>query len=158
MLLTNTVIIDKLEYFFGFSFLLVNSYSFFYFYFIIIIIFCPFAVSWATPAAYGGSQARGRIRPVAAGLHHSHSNTGSELHLWPTPQLTATRSLTHWARPGIKPASSCILVGFITAKPWWELPDQIFLNAIISKDVGHNSCVPQVERWKKLTLSRLAWI
>ena len=31
-------------------------------------------------------------------LHHSHSNTGS---------------LTHWARPGIKPASSRILVGFI---------------------------------------------
>ena len=26
----------------------------------------------------------------AAGLHHSHSNTGSELSLWPTPQITAT--------------------------------------------------------------------
>ena len=32
----------------------------------------------AAPAAYGGSQARGRIRAVAAGLHHSHSNTRSE--------------------------------------------------------------------------------
>ena len=31
------------------------------------------------------------------------------------------RSLTHWARPGIKPASSWILVGFITTKPLWEL-------------------------------------
>uniref|UniRef100_A0A8C3W8T2 aldehyde oxidase n=1 Tax=Catagonus wagneri TaxID=51154 RepID=A0A8C3W8T2_9CETA len=29
--------------------------------------------------AYGGSQARGRIRAVAAGLRHSHSNVGSEL-------------------------------------------------------------------------------
>ena len=29
--------------------------------------------------AYGGSQARGLIGAVAAGLHHSHSNVGSEL-------------------------------------------------------------------------------
>ena len=28
---------------------------------------------------YGGSQARGQIRAVAAGVHHSHSNAGSEL-------------------------------------------------------------------------------
>ena len=27
---------------------------------------------------------------IAAGLHHSHSNSGSKLPLWPTPQLTAT--------------------------------------------------------------------
>ena len=40
----------------------------------------------ASPMAYGGSQARGPIRAVAAGLH---SNTGSELHQRPTPQLTA---------------------------------------------------------------------
>ena len=32
----------------------------------------------AAPAAYGSSQARGGIRAAAAGLHHSHSNTGSE--------------------------------------------------------------------------------
>ena len=32
------------------------------------------------------------------------------------------RSLTHWARPEIKPRSSGILVRFITAEPWWELP------------------------------------
>ena len=44
----------------------------------------------ATPEAYGGSQARGRIRAAASGLHHSHSNTGSEVHLRPTPQLKAT--------------------------------------------------------------------
>ena len=50
--------------------------------------FCYF--SWAAPAAYGGSQARGLIGAVAAGLHQSHSNLGSELHLRPTPQLTAT--------------------------------------------------------------------
>ena len=39
--------------------------------------------------AYGGSQAGGQIGAVAAGLHHSHSNMGSELYLRPTPQLLA---------------------------------------------------------------------
>ena len=52
--------------------------------------FCLFAISWAAPAAYGGSQARGRIGAVATGLRQSHSNAGSEPRLQPTPQLTAT--------------------------------------------------------------------
>ena len=43
----------------------------------------------AAPAACGGSQARGRIRPVAARLHQSHSSAGCQPHLRPTPQLTA---------------------------------------------------------------------
>ena len=47
-----------------------------------------FAFSRAAPSAYGGSQARGLISAVAAGLHHSHSNGGFEQHLQPTPQLT----------------------------------------------------------------------
>ena len=51
---------------------------------------CLFAFSRATPMAYGGSQARGLIGTVAAGLRHSHSNVGSEPRLRPTPQLTAT--------------------------------------------------------------------
>ena len=37
--------------------------------------------SGATPAAYGGSQARGRIRAVAAGLCQRHSNVRTELYL-----------------------------------------------------------------------------
>ena len=57
--------------------------------FIYLFIFCLFATSWATPVAYGGFRARGRIRAVAAGLHQSHSDVGSELRLRPTPQLTA---------------------------------------------------------------------
>ena len=52
--------------------------------------FCLFAFSRATPAAYGGSQARGPIGVIATSLRHSHSNAGSELRLQPTPQLTAT--------------------------------------------------------------------
>ena len=49
--------------------------------------FCPFR---AAPVTYGGSQERGGIGAVAPGLRHSHSNSGSELHLHPTPQLTVT--------------------------------------------------------------------
>ena len=39
-------------------------------------------------------------------LHHSYGNA---------------RSLIHSARPGIEPASSWMLVGFLTAEPQWEL-------------------------------------
>ena len=44
----------------------------------------------AAPTAHGGSQARGLIEVTAAGLHHSHSNAGSELCLQPTPQPMVT--------------------------------------------------------------------
>ena len=56
---------------------------------------------------------------------------------WPTPQpqqrqirgasMTyttiqgSTRSLTHWARPGMEPTTSRFLVGFVSAAPWQEL-------------------------------------
>ena len=43
--------------------------------------------------AYGGSQARGLIGAMAAGLHHSQSNAGSEPSLQPKPQLMATLDL-----------------------------------------------------------------
>ena len=56
----------------------------------VCVCVCLFAVSWATPAAYGGSQARGQIGALASGLCQSHSNVGSESHLQPTPRLTAT--------------------------------------------------------------------
>ena len=50
----------------------VFSLSFFFFFFFF------FAISRAIPTAYGGSQARGLIRAVAAGIHHGQSNMGSE--------------------------------------------------------------------------------
>ena len=56
-------------------------------------IFCLSAISWATTVAYGGSQARGPIGALAAGLCQSHSNLGSKPHLQPTPQVTATLDL-----------------------------------------------------------------
>ena len=51
-----------------------------------IFSFCLFR---ASPAAYGGSQARVLIGAVAASLCHSHSNAGSELRLRPTPRPMA---------------------------------------------------------------------
>ena len=47
-----------------------NSLDFFFFYL--------FVISWAALSAYGGSQARGLIIAVAAGLLQRHSNSGSE--------------------------------------------------------------------------------
>ena len=47
----------------------------------------------AAPTANGGSEARSGTRAVAAGLHHSHCNIGSEPRLRPTPQLTAMLDL-----------------------------------------------------------------
>ena len=59
----------------------VDSIPFFFF------VLCLFR---ASPAAHGGSQARGWIGAVAAILSHSHSNARSKPRLRPTPQLTAT--------------------------------------------------------------------
>ena len=50
-------------------------------FFVFVFFFGLFAFSSAAPMAYGGSQARGLIGAVAAGLLHSHSNAGSELRL-----------------------------------------------------------------------------
>ena len=98
----------------------------FFCWFFFFLSFCLFR---ATLMACGNSQARGPIGARAAGLSHSQSNAGSGPRLQPTPQLqkhgiqaaSATYttvhsnagSLTQWARPGIEPTSSWMLVGFI---------------------------------------------
>jgi len=64
------------------------KHGFYLFYvFIFIFVFLPFL--GPLPRHMGGSQARGLIGAIAASLHQSHSNKGSEPHLRPTPQLTA---------------------------------------------------------------------
>ena len=55
----------------------------------ITIFFFFFGLFRAAPTAHRGSQARGQIRAIAAGLYHSHSNARSEPCLRPTPQLKA---------------------------------------------------------------------
>ena len=67
-----------------------GAHSFPYPVFVVVVVVVVFAFSGATPMAHGGFQARGRIRAVADSLCHSHSNTRSEAHLRPTPQLIAT--------------------------------------------------------------------
>ena len=56
--------------------------------FIYLYSFWSFCLFRAAPAAQRDSQARGQIRAIAAGLHHTHSNAGSELCLQ-TTQLMA---------------------------------------------------------------------
>ena len=58
--------------------------------------FISFSSFWvffrATPMAYGGSQARGPVGAVAAGLHHSHSIAGFKTYIIAHGNA---RSLTH---------------------------------------------------------------
>ena len=54
-----------------------------------LFFFFFFCLFMAAPEAYGGSQASGLIRAVAAGLHHSHSQARSKPHLQPIPLLLA---------------------------------------------------------------------
>ena len=63
-------------------------------------------------------RARGRIQATAAALHHSHSNTGS---------------LTHSARPGIKPSTSWFLARFVSAEPCQELRQKNFLIGLLTQ-------------------------
>ena len=73
----------------------------------VVVVVLLFRVA---PVAYVRSQARGWNRAIAAGLHHSHSNTGSE----PCLQLTYT-TYTSWQPWILNPLSearhrACILV------------------------------------------------
>ena len=86
------------------------------------LFFCLFRV---TPTAYGGSQANGRIWAIAVALRHNHSNT---------------RSLTHWVRPGIKPASSWILVRFVSTEPRQQLHQYALATRLFSH--VDNSIIP----------------
>ena len=107
--------------------------------------------------AYGSSQAKGWIGAVAKGLHHSHSNAGSEPHLQSIPQQLGmraasvsytlahgnARSLAHWARPGIKPASWWMPVRFVSAELQQELLPLLFLFLLST---------PRFSKWHFLSL------
>ena len=56
----------------------------FYFILFYFILFYFILLFRDTPMEYGGSQARDQVSAIATGLHHSHSNKGSEPHLRPT--------------------------------------------------------------------------
>ena len=61
--------------------------------FFLFVCLFVFGLLRATPTAFRGFQPRGPVGAVVTGLHHSHSNAGSEPHLKPTPQLRATPDL-----------------------------------------------------------------
>ena len=86
----------------------------FFLLFLSLFFLCLFM---AIPMVYGSSQARGWIGAAAAGHSHGRIQTASSTY---TTTHSNAGSLTHWARPGIEPLSSWILVWFITAKPRWE--------------------------------------
>ena len=71
----------------------------------------------------GSSQARGKMEAAATSLRHS-----PQQHRFRAAFATYTTansndsSITHWARPRIKPMSSWMPVVFVTAEPWQELP------------------------------------
>ena len=100
--------------------------------FILWVFFFLFAISWAAPMAYGGSQARSlnrscshrpmpepqqrMIRAASATYTTAHSNA---------------RSLKHWARPGIEPATSWFLVGFINHYATTGTPISYYFHKVI---------------------------
>ena len=68
----------------------------------------------ATPTAYGGSQARGLIGAVAAKTRPEPQQLGTRAaSATYTSAHSNAESLTHGARPGIEPATSSFLVGFV---------------------------------------------
>ena len=83
-----------------------------------VCLFC-FCLFRAAPTAYGSSQARGRIR---AGYSCQPIPQPQQHQIWAT-FLTYTTAhhkagfTSHWARPGIEPMSSWVLVGLITTEP-----------------------------------------
>ena len=98
--------------------------------FFFLLFFCLFR---SGPAAYEGSQARSRIGAAVAGLHHSDSNWGSEPQLGiqatSVTYITAhgnAGSLTHWARPGMAPTSSWILVRYVNHLATMGTPALLF--------------------------------
>ena len=87
----------------------------------------------ATPAAYGSSQARGCIRAAAA-------YTTATQHKIQATSVTCTTardnagSFTHEARPGIKPSSSWLLVGFLTS---WATGGTPKIRSYVSQSCSH---------------------
>ena len=79
----------------------------------------------AAPVAHGSSQARGPTGAAAAGPHQAHGNAGC---------------LIHRSRPGIKSASSWILVGFPLSQDGNSLKTTTF-NMQLYFATFHTMCV-----------------
>ena len=89
-------------------------------------------------AAYGCSQAKDQVRAVAAGLATSVTYTTAHVN---------TGSLTHWARPGIKPASSWMQIRSVNC---WAKNSRIVVLIHVSslKLLKHHKTI--LQDWNKI--------
>ena len=89
--------------------------------------FFPFGYFRAALTALGGSQSRGQIRAVATQPmpQPKQLQIRAVSATYTTPHGNAG-SLTRWARPGIEPAPSWILVGFVNHWATTGIPGLIF--------------------------------
>ena len=137
---------------------------------ILCVCVCLFAFSRATPEAYGGAQARGLIRAIAASLRQSHSNAG----IWAMSVTYTTAhsnagSFTHWGRPGIVSTTAWFLVGFgnhwaMTGTPQdhmvFILSLLMWCITLIYLQILKNPCIPGINpTWSFCAiLSMYCWI
>ena len=89
----------------------------------------------ATPETFGSSQARGQIRSCSCQPTPQPHGIQAMSATYTTAHSNA-RSLTHWARLGINPASLWILVRFVncwatTGTPWIELFKTAFTSHLL---------------------------
>ena len=109
------------------------------------LFFCFILFFCFAPKANESSQAMGQIRATTA-----HLTPQPQQHRIQTMSVTyATAhgnngSLTHWARPGIEPASSCIPVGFVTTEPQQELLMYIYILYCHVYNIPLNNRITQV--------------
>ena len=88
-----------------------------------VFVFCLLR---ATLVVYGGSQARDPTGAVAASLCHSHRQKIRAESSTHTTSHGNARSLTHWARPGIEPKSSWMLVRLVNHRATMGTPHAWF--------------------------------
>jgi len=89
-----------------------------------------FCLLWATPMAYGGSQARANWSCSYPPTPHPQQ---CQIQATSATYITAhgnARSLIHGAMPGIEPATSWFLVGFVSTVPRQELHILLFFHLI----------------------------
>ena len=101
-----------------------NKSSFSKFYLFIYYLFLLFSTA---PVACGGSQARGSNQSYCCwSMPEPQQHQIQALSVTYTTAQGNARSLTHWVRTRIKPATSWFLVGSIYAVPQW--PRALFFN------------------------------
>jgi len=67
-------------------------------------------------------------------------------------------SLSHWARPGIEPASSWILVWFISAAPKWELWKKYFWAASVCQALFEARLSQHQIYWRLVPMISFLWL